>query len=1267
MSTRLIHLVQRLSIILDQEFNVKNNVASFIPEGEVISLNIYKIFGKVTIGQILTQLGVSETVNPIMAFVQNNKQTPFIDLIFNQTDIPELNMIYQAVQSLTLEKVLNLAAYDISLVKILNDFGLGSFFSPTLSIQALSDKNFITTAMQLFSSLSGSPIDLSTLTLEQIANFANMSFIFDPTFNLQTLVNTPLSELAGISGLTFEDALTSLNLTFLLSPEFNLSILVESTLNQLIDQLNLIPVFQTPISDLYRQLNISLNLSDISMTNITVIELFEKILGQNTTAVQFARMTLREIYTLPLPFDELPFSLIFLSRLEINNLLNSLAFGYDFNNLINSLTGFDDNLLLNNFTNQTFSNEIFRFLNLTESIKNETTIADIFGLLNMTYLLTPIDLNTNFLDLASTLVFNVSISNKKISSLIPPELSAIISTIQVNQTDMNLFDLVKTFTGIDTNTTNIKTIINSYNLTHVFTFLQTLQESRNSTLLTILFGEQFPQITSNQFLASYNISTDLIEQLSTFQAMANVTLTTLFQNQGLNITLNSIAMSLNMTVVLDQISFLQNNPNITLLNLLAHYKIFDFNSYKQLKLVDVISYLNLTDYFKQVTQLNLHTLLQAVDMSESFDKISGYSSITVGQILQAYNLTYLNTRDVAEVTLIQFLSFFNLSETVVGSLYFITDNSEMSLTDLIAKLALNIDQGLETIQMLRVVDVLNMFNLTENVLPSIINTLKITSMFYETYLLPSFDPLLLSILPETVFNFLNGTNLVIGAQINQYIETINTFSEMTLSQAASMFFGLEDSLNIKFLIKFFNLLVDFDLTTIFNSILGSLVSFVFKLIPPPCICTITTPAITTTKLPDDIFLLADKRIVFILSVLYPNLNQIELASLAANQSNYILLLDELTANEWKNEGCDLAETYFKFLEDQLVINEDDTLVTYDRINPLLPCKRDCQFNRFLSIPSNFSNNTVAFAQNALKLLKPEVNCRLMFGKILTPPSNADDLIKNLNQITLLTPSSLNNFSAADSLNIAKALSSSNRTLHKTLANSLGANIPTNVSATEVLSIASSVPLECFIIADSSLLAKGLSQMDIENMDDFRKSFIASSIIKSNSADTIKELLKNTADLTLINAIPANLFSQLNIDHSDIPAKRLPKSFLKKFSEDTLANKSLENISDLDTLSKILAGITADDLNEISNEKRWMSIVNIMNASLISGIEVSSLQRAVMLQGLLVSLSANTSSQVASVNLAFLTKEQTNVLYPLFIEASEEILTAFSTLPTFIGL
>jgi hypothetical protein len=99
----------------------------------------------------------------------------------------------------------------------------------------------------------------------------------------------------------------------------------------------------------------------------------------------------------------------------------------------------------------------------------------------------------------------------------------------------------------------------------------------------------------------------------------------------------------------------------------------------------------------------------------------------------------------------------------------------------------------------------------------------------------------------------------------------------------------------------------------------------------------------------------------------------------------------------------------------------------------------------------------------------------------------------LDLIGLLNPTTLSSFSAADSINIVKALARNGLTVSKEMAHNLGASIPISADLSDVLAIASSIPLEIFLRASSANMLSNLASMDTANMDDFRKSFIANKV------------------------------------------------------------------------------------------------------------------------------------------------------------------------------
>lgn len=65
--------------------------------------------------------------------------------------------------------------------------------------------------------------------------------------------------------------------------------------------------------------------------------------------------------------------------------------------------------------------------------------------------------------------------------------------------------------------------------------------------------------------------------------------------------------------------------------------------------------------------------------------------------------------------------------------------------------------------------------------------------------------------------------------------------------------------------------------------------------------------------------------------------------------------------------------------------------------------------------------------------------------------------------------------------------------------------------------------------------------------------------------------------------------------------------LKSYARTQLAATGLASITDLNTLSKILPGITKSDLTSVSNDYKVNTIVNILNASLTYNVLTTSNQ------------------------------------------------------------
>lgn len=100
----------------------------------------------------------------------------------------------------------------------------------------------------------------------------------------------------------------------------------------------------------------------------------------------------------------------------------------------------------------------------------------------------------------------------------------------------------------------------------------------------------------------------------------------------------------------------------------------------------------------------------------------------------------------------------------------------------------------------------------------------------------------------------------------------------------------------------------------------------------------------------------------------------------------------------------------------------------------------------------------------------------------------------------------------------------------------------------------------------------------------------------------------------------------------------------------LKNVSLESITDIDTLGKVVAGIKKSDIKKIPKANVIETVVSMVNASISSETLISSKMRQNMRDLLVKQLIEQTQSELPATYLAALTTEQVKVLYPIFIEA-----------------
>ncbi len=103
------------------------------------------------------------------------------------------------------------------------------------------------------------------------------------------------------------------------------------------------------------------------------------------------------------------------------------------------------------------------------------------------------------------------------------------------------------------------------------------------------------------------------------------------------------------------------------------------------------------------------------------------------------------------------------------------------------------------------------------------------------------------------------------------------------------------------------------------------------------------------------------------------------------------------------------------------------------------------------------------------------------------------MLGDLGAIHLIDQKALGALAASEAVLVAKGLAASGQMLDRGKARELGRRVAASANAAEMLTIASSVPLECFRSTSADVLVSNFSSMDIQNMDKSRKVFIAKKV------------------------------------------------------------------------------------------------------------------------------------------------------------------------------
>lgn len=255
--------------------------------------------------------------------------------------------------------------------------------------------------------------------------------------------------------------------------------------------------------------------------------------------------------------------------------------------------------------------------------------------------------------------------------------------------------------------------------------------------------------------------------------------------------------------------------------------------------------------------------------------------------------------------------------------------------------------------------------------------------------------------------------------------------------------------------------------------------------------------------------------------------------------------DNVTADFW-SKNCFITNGYYTFLESYFVMTKNKTIVTLKRIKQAVVCKKDCNFDKFIS--NNFSSNVQNFSKEMLSVLGPTVlpQCATTIGQNIPAPvvngsTSATDIINSLGGApigSVIKSDDLRKLPPAQAVNLLNTLT----TVDSDSAKALGQNVPKNTALNQVVKAVGFVPLEVINNTDSNSMAGLLPSMDLTTMDSSRKSFVANKIAQSRNASLIQSVFTN-GDATMAGAIPLSLINSLNISLSGVSPTKLPPAYV----------------------------------------------------------------------------------------------------------------------------
>ncbi len=102
-----------------------------------------------------------------------------------------------------------------------------------------------------------------------------------------------------------------------------------------------------------------------------------------------------------------------------------------------------------------------------------------------------------------------------------------------------------------------------------------------------------------------------------------------------------------------------------------------------------------------------------------------------------------------------------------------------------------------------------------------------------------------------------------------------------------------------------------------------------------------------------------------------------------------------------------------------------------------------------------------------------------------------------------------------------------------------------------------------------------------------------------TADNLKSMMVNGSS-ALVNLIPLSTFTQAGVNISQFTPSQLPDAVVQNFARQKLASEGISNIlsstSSASDLSKIVSGLRPSDFKNITENTKFVGVLNMISAS-----------------------------------------------------------------------